>query len=346
MKKISLFISLVSFSILSYAQTTIFLNTSDNWFDTEYDCVANDEIRFIAFGAHADNPDNDNWIYGPGGSINLASGSVPVEGIPDNALIGKIGTNGESFYIGSGGKFNPESSGRLYIKVNDGNLSNNVGNLILKIFGTPLKTYLLNTTDNWASTDLNLEYNHEYYIYATGSHADNPDNDNWILSPSGSINLASGSVPVEGLPDNCLIGRIDNSGEIFYIGNGGKFTPSISGTLQLMVNDGNLSNNVGYIITQIYDNESSTSSVSFLNSNYSISVFPNPANNNLTIDVEQKLNEFSIELFDLSGKQITKKISSKNIYNLSLNDLTNGTYILKLKNESNELIRVEKIIKQ
>jgi hypothetical protein len=346
MKKIRLAFGLFLLTSLIQvnAQTTILLNSNSNWYDTEYDCTSGNEIRIIAFGAHADNPDTDNWVYGPGGHIYINNGSIPYPGIQDNALIGKIGSNGEPFYVGVGGKFTPEQTGRLYIMVNDGDLTNNAGHLIVKIFNAPLKTYLLNTNDSWADTDLDLVNNHEYFIYATGSHADNPNTDNWVFSPSGK-KINNGSVPIPGLQDNCLIGKV-GAGEGFYVGVGGKYMPDDSGRLYFMVNDGDLSNNVGHLIIQIFDNESSTSSVAFINTDYSVSVFPNPANNNLAIDIEQQLNEFSIELFDLSGKQILKEISGTNFYNLQLNDILNGTYILKLKNKSNELIRVEKIIKQ
>jgi hypothetical protein len=64
-------------------------------------------------------------ISGPGGQEYICSNengegyTCVLDGAPFGALIGKIGDEGSSFYIGDATFFEAEFSGRLYLAVND-----------------------------------------------------------------------------------------------------------------------------------------------------------------------------------------------------------------------------------
>lgn len=74
-----------------------------------------------------------------------------------------------------------------------------------------------------------------------------------------------------------------------------------------------------------------------------ISIYPNPTNNYINIDVKQaniKLSQVSI--IDFQGKEIIKK--SSNFESIDISKLAKGIYFLKIRNDANLLI-IKKFIK-
>ncbi|WP_055442287.1 M14 family zinc carboxypeptidase [Lacinutrix himadriensis] len=82
-----------------------------------------------------------------------------------------------------------------------------------------------------------------------------------------------------------------------------------------------------------------------------ISVYPNPFNNDINIKLPNSLsnNLISVDLYDLSGRLITKlenKQAINNTINVSnLDNLSNGTYFLKIINHTSNNTVIRKIIK-
>ncbi|HND45261.1 MAG TPA: T9SS type A sorting domain-containing protein, partial [Chitinophagales bacterium] len=77
------------------------------------------------------------------------------------------------------------------------------------------------------------------------------------------------------------------------------------------------------------------------------SIYPNPAKDNITLEYAGEINKNAIlEIFDMKGElQYQKNIEIQdgiNKYNIITNNLSKGTYIIKLKN--NTEIKTEKII--
>lgn len=79
-------------------------------------------------------------------------------------------------------------------------------------------------------------------------------------------------------------------------------------------------------------------SIGEINPNYRIQVFPNPLQNELTIQSEQPIER--VELFDLTGKSI---LSSRQV-TLNLENINNGVYILTIYLKSGQRLE-RKIIK-
>jgi len=81
-------------------------------------------------------------------------------------------------------------------------------------------------------------------------------------------------------------------------------------------------------------------------SNINLLIYPNPATNNLTIELNSEIQQISIELYDITGKMVYMKSYKSNSANLNVFDFETGTYILKVKNIEGQIIKTEKIVKK
>ncbi|WP_317897931.1 T9SS type A sorting domain-containing protein [Aurantibacillus circumpalustris] len=76
-----------------------------------------------------------------------------------------------------------------------------------------------------------------------------------------------------------------------------------------------------------------------------LSVYPNPVENQLTLDFGKTEVKLNLELIDVTGRLISKEVINGNKFYLSTSDLTNGIYFIKLY-ESHKLLNTQKIIVQ
>ncbi len=74
------------------------------------------------------------WLYTPdeyhgpeGSSRYRAPNFYPLPHVPGGALIGRIGEDGRPFYVGRGGDWPVNRSGKLYLRIDDDILSDNDG---------------------------------------------------------------------------------------------------------------------------------------------------------------------------------------------------------------------------
>ena len=342
---ITSFFSILGFFV--YSQTTVYFESNQSWNATGYTYTAGQELFLYAFGAHADNPNNDNWVETTAGDNSIPTSNHPLNGAPENSLIGKIGANGTPFYIGNGGKIvmSDTESGELYLEVNDANISNNLGTIFLHIFDNPTYTTYFESNQSWNATNYTYTAGQELFLYAFGAHADNPNNDNWVETTAGDNSIPTSNHPLNGAPENSLIGKIGANGTPFYIGNGGKIVMSDteSGELYLEVNDANISNNLGTIFLHIFDvNNLSVSE----NEEQIISVYPNPTKSNLNIVYPNPLKErFIIQLTSINGSVISIKESSNDYQKMDLSHILSGTYLLSIIDSKGKNLITRKIIK-
>jgi hypothetical protein len=59
-----------------------------------------------------------------------------------------------------------------------------------------------------------------------------------------------------------------------------------------------------------------------------INIYPNPANENITIEYHEFEKDFIVELFDFSGKLIDSKIMNSRILTMNLTNYSKGFYTL------------------
>jgi hypothetical protein len=98
------------------------------WVDTGIDVDDGETLNLKAKGMAITGPLNiyPDAISGPGGQVTICPDVenptnlvCAMEGKPFGALIGKIGEDGSSFYIGDALSIEAGESGRLYLAVND-----------------------------------------------------------------------------------------------------------------------------------------------------------------------------------------------------------------------------------
>ncbi len=68
-----------------------------------------------------------------------------------------------------------------------------------------------------------------------------------------------------------------------------------------------------------------------------VEVYPNPAEEQITIKVLE--GTYSLQLLDLTGKELQRKIFTGTEYSLEVNELTAGNYLLKLTNDNSSVTR-------
>ncbi|VBB48368.1 exported hypothetical protein [uncultured Paludibacter sp.] len=76
--------------------------------------------------------------------------------------------------------------------------------------------------------------------------------------------------------------------------------------------------------------------------NDAIKIYPNPAKNYINIQTKEDIK--SIEIVNSAGSVVS--ISNGNVHVLSVNNLTNGTYIIKVKNNSNKYYITKLVIEK
>lgn len=122
-------------------------NLADNsWFDTGVDLNYQARFSIQAIGnidifptcETARKPDDSPCSamrFGPSGSegIGIANDTFPLPGALVGALIGKVGNQGDPFLIGSGGEFVAQDTGRLYLRINDYWLADNIGEFTVTV---------------------------------------------------------------------------------------------------------------------------------------------------------------------------------------------------------------------
>jgi hypothetical protein len=94
--------------------------------DTGIDLRAGQDVYFEAYGeVHW----RSNRQDGPGGEVNSpVNPNRPMPNRPAGALIGRVGENSDSFFIGNDrGAIRVQSAGRLFLGINDDDLRDNSG---------------------------------------------------------------------------------------------------------------------------------------------------------------------------------------------------------------------------
>jgi hypothetical protein len=78
-----------------------------------------------------------------------------------------------------------------------------------------------------------------------------------------------------------------------------------------------------------------------------ISIYPNPTNQKLLIDLMKSEIQFvDIEVYDISGKMVFMKNYKGTLIELDINDFNSGTYIIRVKDLNGNILHADKIIKE
>ncbi len=85
----------------------------------------------------------------------------------------------------------------------------------------------------------------------------------------------------------------------------------------------------------VVDNNTSTNNII---KNDLFSVFPNPANNNLTVQLEE-LDNSNIEIYDTKGSLLYEEHLYENTLNIDISKLSKGVYFIKINNITSKFIK-------
>lgn len=91
-------------------------------------------------------------------------------------------------------------------------------------------------------------------------------------------------------------------------------------------------------IANLYANNSLLSSQDFTRNNLKASIFPNPASNNFTIEMENEIK--SVEIYSLQGQ----KVSTSFAKNVNISALSKGVYVVRIEDENNAVTTQKLII--
>lgn len=102
---------------------------------------------------------------------------------------------------------------------------------------------------NWQSTGVYLHPGDVFTVRAGGEWSYTPDEFN---GPGGhSRYLAPDFYPIPNVRGGCLIGRIGEEGQVFYVGDHLSRPVNAEGLLFLRINDDILSDNVGWVVVEV-----------------------------------------------------------------------------------------------
>jgi hypothetical protein len=77
-----------------------------------------------------------------------------------------------------------------------------------------------------------------------------------------------------------------------------------------------------------------------------VSVYPNPANGVINIDLTSELTKnSSLEVYDALGKLVVKQVLANELNSINISTLSNGVYTFKVLNDS-KLVKMGKLIKE
>ena len=157
-----------------------------------------------------------------------------------------------------------------------------------------------------------------------------------------------------GVPVNLKIWNKKNGDIMFATNNNNVVNITKDGNLEIVNSNNGIiltSPDGGKWLIKVDNNGNLLTSSVTLNSKIKndnkIKIYPNPVNDRIRIDFQTKKNQFKIvELYDIAGKKIYMRSFTTNIIYLNINDYKNGIYFIKIKDEKNNIIKTEKIIKR
>lgn len=144
MKRIKFyFFSFMVFLLASnnlHSQTAKLIDSRQEWTATGVIINAEESVTIFAQGYaswHSSGISENimDW-YGPSGisGVYLDATNYPCPTCPGMSLLGKIGTNGQPFYVGSFCHIGDETAGELYLGINDELTSDNYGYYVALLF--------------------------------------------------------------------------------------------------------------------------------------------------------------------------------------------------------------------
>jgi len=128
---------------------------------------------------------------------------------------------------------------------------------------------------------------------------------------------------------------IDRSENAFVLGS--YYSP-------IIIDDYNLTSNKGKFLCKILNDSLTYTKINYFTTNNQLIIYPNPANSIVTIKSNEIMKEADLILYNLNGQELLKKKIKSSYSIIDITNLSDGIYLLKLKN--NKQVMIGKIIKK
>lgn len=104
-------------------------------------------------------------------------------------------------------------------------------------------------------------------------------------------------------------------------------------------------NAVGLTETNLFGNFPAPCTLTFIDENETekISLYPNPANDYITIDIPAKYNKSTLQIINVQGQLVYSQIIPSGIQNIQLDNITNGLYMVTIQADG-KLVYANKIV--
>jgi hypothetical protein len=234
---------------------TLDVQASHSWSDTGVDLERGEMFSVLAsgtidFGSNNTGPEG----YGPADydQYNVVSCTDHA------ALIGRIGQDGEPFFLGAEAVSVATDAGRLYLGPNDSNTGDNSGAYAVRLTTrvahdvADQSGVTIPATVPWTDTGVEIVGGDVLMITASGKIDDSVATPDSTWGPAGKPNSFNSDASIIGCAQHvALLGRIGASGALFVVGQSHAAPAAVSGRLFLGLNDKILSDEGGKLAASV-----------------------------------------------------------------------------------------------
>ncbi|HEY8145182.1 MAG TPA: hypothetical protein VIG06_21020 [Kofleriaceae bacterium] len=234
---------------------TLDVQASHSWSDTGVDLERGEMFSVLAsgtidFGSNNTGPEG----YGPADydQYNVVSCTDHA------ALIGRIGQDGEPFFLGAEAVSVATDAGRLYLGPNDSNTGDNSGAYAVRLTTrvahdvADQSGVTIPATVPWTDTGVEIVGGDVLMITASGKIDDSVATPESTWGPAGKPNSFNSDASIIGCAQHvALLGRIGASGALFVVGQSHAAPAAVSGRLFLGLNDKILSDEGGKLAASV-----------------------------------------------------------------------------------------------
>ncbi len=174
------------------------------------------------------------------------------------ALVGRIGQDGEPFFLGAEAVSVATEAGRLYLGPNDSNTGDNSGAYAVRLTTdvahdvTGESGVTIPATVPWTDTGVDVDGGAILMITASGKIDDSVATPETTWGPAGKPNSFDSGASIIGCAQHvALLGRIGASGGLFVVGRSHAAPAPVSGRLYLGLNDKVLSDEGGKLAASV-----------------------------------------------------------------------------------------------
>ena len=225
------------------------------WSDTGIDLERGEMISLLASGEI----DGGSFNTGPEGFEPDDHDRFNVVPCRDHAaLVGRVGHDGEPFFVGAEAVTVATDAGRLYLGVNDTNVGDNSGAFAVRLTtGIPhvvrdQSGVTVEATVAWTDTDVDLEAGDVLVITASGKVDDSVATPDTTWGPEGKPDSFDSTASILGCALHVtLLGRIGESGAPFVVGASHAAPAPLAGRLYLGLNDKILTDEGGKLAASV-----------------------------------------------------------------------------------------------